>query len=39
MDAEFKGAMNLYQNLSQEWNKKPPNLEKCGNLISQLKVR
>ncbi|CAD5123904.1 DgyrCDS12211 [Dimorphilus gyrociliatus] len=33
MDAELKEALNLYHTLSQEWNKKPPNLEKCGNFL------
>lgn len=27
-----------YQLLTQEWSKKTPNLEKCGELLAKLKV-
>uniref|UniRef100_A0A6M2DGL0 26S proteasome non-ATPase regulatory subunit 8 n=1 Tax=Xenopsylla cheopis TaxID=163159 RepID=A0A6M2DGL0_XENCH len=32
------GVVALYQQLKTEWAKKTPNLDKCGNLLSQLKV-
>lgn len=28
----------MYQTLTQEWSKKPPNLSKCGELLRKLKV-
>ena len=31
-------VVTMYQILLKEWNKKPPNLEKCGKLLSPLKV-
>jgi len=34
----LKEVVVSYQQLSQEWNKKPPNLERCGQLLGVLKV-
>ncbi len=31
-------AVNLYNQLTAEWNKKPQNLQKCTELLYQLKV-
>ncbi|XP_046848604.1 26S proteasome non-ATPase regulatory subunit 8-like [Xenia sp. Carnegie-2017] len=31
-------VVNMYQTLVKDWNKKPVNLEKCGKLLSSLKV-
>lgn len=31
-------AIDLYNKLTAEWNKKPQNLEKCTELLSHLKV-
>jgi hypothetical protein len=31
-------AIDLYNKLTAEWNKKPQNLEKCNELLSHLKV-
>lgn len=31
-------AIELYNLLTAEWNKKPQNLEKCLDLLSRLKV-
>lgn len=28
----------LYKELNSEWNKKPQNIKKCGQLLDQLKV-
>ncbi|XP_014672971.1 PREDICTED: 26S proteasome non-ATPase regulatory subunit 8-like [Priapulus caudatus] len=36
--AALKEVVTLYQNLTQEWNKKAPNLEKCGQLLAKLKI-
>ena len=36
--ANLKHVVSTYQNLTQEWNKKPPNLDKCGELLAKLKV-
>merc|ERR1712227_175420 len=36
--ASLKEVVSLYQVLTQEWNKKPPNLDKCGELLVKLKV-
>lgn len=30
--------VTLYNQLLQEWNKRPPNLQKCGGLLAQLKI-
>ncbi|KAM7288546.1 hypothetical protein ISCGN_028763 [Ixodes scapularis] len=32
------GVVANYQLLTQEWSKKTPNLEKCGELLTKLKV-
>jgi len=34
----MRNVVHLYQSLKQEWNKKPPNLEKCGEHLCQLKL-
>lgn len=34
----LKDVVSLYQLLKSEWAKKPPNLEKCGELLTKLKV-
>ena len=31
-------VVTMYQTLLKDWNKKPANLEKCGKLLSSLKV-
>lgn len=31
-------VVTMYQTLVKDWNKKPVNLEKCGKLLSSLKV-
>ncbi|XP_046982289.1 26S proteasome non-ATPase regulatory subunit 8 isoform X1 [Schistocerca americana] len=36
--AAMKEVVSLYQQLKTEWNKKPPNLNKCGELLTKLKV-
>uniref|UniRef100_A0A7R8Z8B3 26S proteasome non-ATPase regulatory subunit 8 n=2 Tax=Timema TaxID=61471 RepID=A0A7R8Z8B3_TIMDO len=36
--AALKDVASLYQHLRNEWTKKPPKLEKCGDLLSKLKV-
>ncbi|PIK52500.1 putative 26S proteasome non-ATPase regulatory subunit 8-like [Apostichopus japonicus] len=36
--AALKNAVSLYQQLKKEWNRKPPNVEKCGNILSKLKI-
>ncbi|KFM80339.1 26S proteasome non-ATPase regulatory subunit 8, partial [Stegodyphus mimosarum] len=33
-----KYVVQFYQVLLQEWSKKPPNLEKCGQILEKLKV-
>lgn len=35
---DLKEVITLYQSLSQEWDRKPPNLDKCGQLLAKLKV-
>ena len=37
--AETKKIVDAYKTLSQEWSKKPPNLEKCGTILDSLKVK
>ena len=32
-------AVNLYNQLNTEWNKKPQDLKKCVDILGQLKVR
>lgn len=34
----LKETAGLYETLKAEWNKKNPNLSKCGELLSKLKV-
>ena len=35
---QFKEVLRVYQNLNQDWNKKNPDLEACGDKLSQLKI-
>lgn len=34
----LKETAGLYETLKSEWNKKNPNLNKCGEILSKLKV-
>lgn len=34
----LKETAGLYETLKTEWNKKNPNLSKCGEILSKLKV-
>lgn len=34
----LKETAGLYETLKAEWNKKNPNLSKCGEILSKLKV-
>ncbi|KAG8229895.1 hypothetical protein J437_LFUL009759 [Ladona fulva] len=36
--AALREVVSLYERLSAEWTKKPPKLDKCGDLLSKLKV-
>lgn len=36
--AALKQVVPVYQALTQEWNKKPVNLDKCGDLLAKIKV-
>ncbi|KAI5638908.1 CSN8/PSMD8/EIF3K family domain-containing protein [Phthorimaea operculella] len=36
--ASMKDVASLYQNLKTEWAKKPPKLDKCGELLNKIKV-
>jgi len=36
--AQLKEVVSTYQNLTQEWNKRPANLDKCGEMLAKLKV-
>ncbi|XP_013387267.1 26S proteasome non-ATPase regulatory subunit 8-like [Lingula anatina] len=36
--AALKEVVSTYQQLTQEWNKKPSDLDKCGALLGKLKV-
>ncbi|XP_039626711.1 26S proteasome non-ATPase regulatory subunit 8 [Polypterus senegalus] len=38
MAAALKEAVGLYEQLKLEWNKKSPNLNKCGDILSKLKI-
>ncbi|XP_018614316.2 26S proteasome non-ATPase regulatory subunit 8-like [Scleropages formosus] len=38
MAAALKDTVALYENLKSEWNKKNPSLNKCGDILSKLKV-
>ena len=39
MAANLKGIVEVYQNLKRVWDTKPQNLERAGELLSQLKVK
>lgn len=34
----LRDVVHYYQDLQQEWSRKPPNLEKCGSILDELKV-
>ena len=34
----FNDVVSMYQTLIKEWNRKPVDLEKCGKLLSGMKV-
>ena len=34
----LNAVISMYQNLIKEWNKKPPNLEAIGKLLTSMKV-
>ena len=36
--ASLKDIVIMYQSLKREWDKKPPNLDRCGELLTKLKV-
>ena len=36
--AALQNTITLYKSLTNEWNKVPPNLPKCGDLLVKLKV-
>lgn len=36
--ASLKEIVMMYQSLKREWDKKPSNLDRCGELLSKLKV-
>lgn len=38
MAAALRETVGLYETLKAEWNKKNPNLNKCGDILSKLKV-
>ena len=38
MATDIRQVVKQYQNLKQEWNKKPPNLGKCGECLTELKL-
>jgi len=38
MDSAVSDVVHNYQILLQEWTKKPPNLDKCGQILEKLKV-
>lgn len=38
MASVLKETLGLYETLKVEWNKKTPNLNKCGEILSKLKV-
>lgn len=35
----LKETTGLYETLKAEWNKKNPNLNKCGDILTKLKVQ
>ncbi|KAI4892816.1 hypothetical protein NFI96_017253 [Prochilodus magdalenae] len=38
MASVMKETVGLYETLKTEWNKKSPNLNKCGEILSKLKI-
>ncbi|KAK2191945.1 hypothetical protein NP493_42g09054 [Ridgeia piscesae] len=36
--ASLRDAVTMYQTLTQEWNKRPPNLDRCGEHLGKLKI-
>ncbi|KAL8583821.1 26S proteasome non-ATPase regulatory subunit 8 [Nucella lapillus] len=38
MAASLKEIVVMYQSLKREWDKKPPNLDRCGEILTKLKV-
>ncbi|XP_069118027.1 26S proteasome non-ATPase regulatory subunit 8-like [Argopecten irradians] len=36
--SSLKEIVMMYQSLKREWDKKPPNLDRCGELLAKLKV-
>lgn len=36
--ASLKEIVIMYQSLKREWDKKPPNLDRCGDFLTKLKV-
>jgi hypothetical protein len=36
--SSLKEVVSMYQTLIKEWNKKPVDLQKCGKLMSGMKV-
>lgn len=39
MASVLRETAGLYETLKTEWNKKNPNLNKCGEILTKLKVR
>jgi len=37
--ASLKEIVIMYQSLKREWDKKPSNIDRCGELLSKLKVK
>ncbi|MGH0179130.1 UNVERIFIED_CONTAM: hypothetical protein FKN15_000753 [Acipenser sinensis] len=38
MAARLKETASMYEQLKSEWNKKSPNLNKCGDILAKLKI-
>lgn len=38
MAATLKEIVVMYQSLKRDWDKKPPNLDRCGEILTKLKV-
>ena len=38
MAASLKEIVVMYQSLKRDWDKKPPNLDRCGEILTKLKV-
>ncbi|KAK3608632.1 hypothetical protein CHS0354_042633 [Potamilus streckersoni] len=36
--ASLKEIVIMYQSLKREWDKKPPNLDRCGEILTKLKI-